>query len=55
MIFPLASESRPALRPTQPPIQMVPGGGGGPLPEGKARPGCDADPSPQSSAEVKNE
>jgi hypothetical protein len=25
MIFPLASVSRPALRPTQPPVQWVPG------------------------------
>jgi hypothetical protein len=33
--------SRPALRPTQPPVQWVPG-----LPCGKVRPGCDADPSP---------
>jgi hypothetical protein len=24
-IFPLSSESRPALRPTQPPVQWVPG------------------------------
>jgi hypothetical protein len=28
---------------------------GGPFPGGKARPGCDADHSPPSSAEVKNE
>jgi hypothetical protein len=32
-----------------------PVGTGGPFPGGKARPGCDADHSPPSSAEVKNE
>jgi hypothetical protein len=41
--------SRPALTPTQPPVQCVSG-----LPRGKVRPGRDADPSPPSSAEVKN-
>jgi len=41
--------SRPALRPSQPPVQWVPG-----LSRGKVRPGRDADPSPPSSAEVKN-
>jgi hypothetical protein len=46
-IFPLSSVSRPALRPTQPPVLWVPGV--------KARPGRDADHSPLSSAEVKNE
>jgi hypothetical protein len=51
-IFPLASVSRPALGPTQPPVQM---GTGGPFPGGKARPGRDADHSPPSSAEVVNE
>jgi hypothetical protein len=51
-IFPLASVSRPALGPTQPPVQWVPGG---PVPGGKARPGRDADHSPPSSAEVENE
>jgi hypothetical protein len=40
---------RPALRPTQPPVQLVPG-----LSRGKLRPGRDADPSPPSSAKVKN-
>jgi hypothetical protein len=33
----------------------VPMGTGGSFPGGKARPGRDADHSPQSSAEVKNE
>ena len=37
--------SRPALGPTQPPAQWVPG-----LSRGKERPGRDADPSPPSSA-----
>jgi hypothetical protein len=39
--------SRPALRPTQPPVQWV-------FPGGKVRPRRDADPSSPSSAEVKN-
>ena len=39
--------SRPALGHTQPPIQGVPC-----LSRGKERPGCDADPSPPSSAVV---
>jgi hypothetical protein len=51
-IFLLAPASRPALGPTQPPIQWVPGG---PFPGGKAWPGRDADHSPPSTAEVKNE
>jgi hypothetical protein len=50
-IFPLASVSRPALRPTQPPVQWVTGS----IPEGNAQPGRDADHSPPSSTEVKNE
>jgi hypothetical protein len=51
-IFPLSSVSRPALGPTQPPVQWVPGV----LSLGVvARPGRDADHSPPSSAEVVNE
>jgi hypothetical protein len=49
--FPLASVSRPALGPTQPPVQWVMRV----LSPGKARPGRDADHSPPSSAEVENE
>jgi hypothetical protein len=51
-ILPLASMSRPALRPIQPPIHWVLGG---PYLGGKARPRRDADHSSPSSAEVKNE
>jgi len=40
-------QSRPALRPIQPPVQWVPG-----LSGGKMLPGRDADPSPPSSSEV---
>ena len=39
--------SRPALGPTQPPVQWVPGHS-----QDKERPGRDADPSPPSSAMV---
>jgi hypothetical protein len=48
-IFPV---SRPSLRPTQPPIEWVPGS---PFPGDKARPGRDADHSLPSSVEVENE
>jgi hypothetical protein len=41
--------SRPALRPTQPPVYII-----RVFPGGKVRPGRDADPSPPSSAEIKN-
>jgi hypothetical protein len=51
-VYYLAPASRPTLGPTQPPIQWVPGVLS---PGGKARPGRDADHSPPSSAEVKNE
>jgi len=47
-IFPYLS--RPTLRPTQPPVQWIPG-----LSRGKERPGRDADPSPASSAVVMKE
>jgi hypothetical protein len=50
--FPLSSVSRPALGPTQPPVQWVPGVLS---PRVKARPGHDADHSPPSSSEVENE
>jgi len=51
-IFPLASVSRTALWPTQPPVKWVPGV----LSPGvKVRPVRDADHSPPSSAEVENE
>jgi hypothetical protein len=51
-ISPLASVSKAALRLTQPPMQCMQVGS---FPEGKARPERDADHSPPSSAEVKNE
>jgi hypothetical protein len=49
-IFLFATASGPALRPTQPPIQRVPGA----LFPGIKRPGREADHSPPSSADVKN-
>jgi hypothetical protein len=49
-IFLFTTAARPALGPTQPPIQWVPGA----LSFGVKRPGCEADHSPSSSAEVKN-
>jgi hypothetical protein len=45
-IFLLASASRPALGPTQPPVQWIPR---------VISPGRDADHSPPSSADVENE
>jgi hypothetical protein len=48
-IFLLSTASRPALGPTQPPIQSVPGV----LSPGVKRPGRDADHSPPSRAEFK--
>jgi hypothetical protein len=50
-IFPLTSVSRPAEAHTS----SLPMGTGGPFPRGKPRPERDADHSPPSSAEVKNE
>jgi hypothetical protein len=52
--FSLASVSRPGLVPTQPPVQWVPGLLSPGLKLGWG-PGRDADHSPPSSAEVKNE
>jgi hypothetical protein len=49
-IFLLSTSSRPVLGPTHPPIQWVPGAL---YPEVK-RPGCKANHSPPTSAEVKN-
>jgi hypothetical protein len=50
--FPVASVSKPALGPTQPPVQWV----SGVLSPGvKVRPGRDADHSPPSSVEVEND
>jgi hypothetical protein len=48
-IFLCTTASRTTLGPTQPPIQWVPGA----LSLGIKRPGCEADHSPPSSAEVK--
>jgi hypothetical protein len=49
-IFLFTTASRTALVPTQPPIQRVPGF----LSLRVKRPGCEADHSPPSSAEIKN-
>jgi hypothetical protein len=49
-IFLFATVYRPALEPTQPPIQWVPGA----LSLGVKRPGRESDHSPLSSAEAKN-
>jgi hypothetical protein len=51
--FILPPTSRPALGPTKPASCTM--GTGGPFPGGKARPGRDADQTPSSSAEAKNE
>jgi hypothetical protein len=45
-----STSSRPVLRPTQPPIQWVPGA----LSSGVKRSGREVDHSPPTSAEVKN-
>jgi hypothetical protein len=50
-VFLLVFVLTPAVRPTQPPVQWVPGSFYG----DKARPGRDTDHSPASSTEVKNE
>jgi hypothetical protein len=49
-IFLFDTMSRPALEPTQPPNQGVPGA----LSLGVKRPGCEANHSPPSSAKVNN-
>jgi hypothetical protein len=51
MIFPPASVSRPAIGPTQPPVQWVPGV----LSPRIKRPGRDVDHSPPYIAEILNE
>jgi hypothetical protein len=48
-IFLFTTASRPALGPTQPPIQLVPGA----FSLEVKRQGCEADHSPPSSAEIK--
>jgi hypothetical protein len=54
-VFSFSLVSRPALRPTQPPVSGIPTGTRGSFPGGKLRLGCDADHSHPSSAEVKND
>jgi hypothetical protein len=49
IFFLFVTVSRPALGPTQPPIQWVPGA----LTPGVKRPGSEADHSPPSSTEFK--
>jgi hypothetical protein len=49
-IFLFTTASRPALVPSQPPVQLVPGNPS----LGVKRQGCDIDHSPPSSADVKN-
>jgi hypothetical protein len=49
-IFLFTTESRPALEPTEPPIQWLPGA----LSLVVKRPGREADHSPPSSVELKN-
>jgi hypothetical protein len=49
-IFLLSTSSRLTLEPTQPSIQQLPGA----FSLGIKRPGCEADHSPQTSAEVEN-
>jgi hypothetical protein len=48
--FLFSTTSRPALRSTQPLVQLAPGL----FPQEVKRPGCEADYSPPSSAKVKN-
>jgi hypothetical protein len=51
-IFLFSTASRPALGPTEPPIQLI---CWGLLQGGVKRPGCESDKSPPSSAEYKND
>jgi hypothetical protein len=48
LVLETTTASRPVLGPTQPPVQWVPRA----LSLGVKRPGCEADPSPRSSAKV---
>jgi hypothetical protein len=50
-IYLFSTESRPVLESTQPPVQWVPGA----ISSRVKRPGCEADHSPPSGAEVKND